>query len=336
MTLRLLEVAFSKTVYLERRVRRPIAIGAMLVTAWLSMATALANGPASPAAKSTAPESQSLRLRFNDGLLTLHANQRPFAEVLGAIQKATSIRLHYPLPLPGSITESFTALPVKRALERLFGPETSLMSRYAVADEAPGPLAVPKEVWVIGTIRARGTEDLAAAAEQSETRPRAPIAAPEAPLDPAATPADTTEDPGMLPGLGNEEAIDGLLGMARDQDPEMRLQALATLSQGAEGSEADKTTVQSAIETALTDEDGRVRGQALQALASREGAEAMPQLWQALRDPDPGVRILAIENAGSGEQGKALLEAALSDEDESVRAVARARLEPDSLEGGPF
>lgn len=98
----------------------------------------------------------------------------------------------------------------------------------------------------------------------------------------------------------------------------------------------DKTTVQSAIEAALTDKDARVRGQALQALTSRDGAEAMPQLWQALRDPDPGVRILAIENAGSGEQGKALLEAALSDEDESVRAVARARIEPDSLEGGPL
>jgi HEAT repeat protein len=134
----------------------------------------------------------------------------------------------------------------------------------------------------------------------------------------------------MLPGLGDEETIDGLIGMTRDEDPEIRLQALATLSQGAEGSAVDKTTVQSALEAALSDRDAQVRGQALHALVNLVGADALPQLRQALRDPDPGVRILAIESAGSGEQGKALLEEALADKDESVRAVARSRLEPDT------
>ena len=317
----------------------------MLVSAWLSMATAASldadrqaptKHPGSHGLASQAPESQTLRLRFDDGLLSLHANQRPFAEVLGAIQKETGIRLHYPLPLPGSITESFTAVPIKRALERLLGPEASLMFRYAVADEAPGPLAVPEEVWVIGTIRARDTGGFAAAAEESETRPGAPVAVPEAAPSPSPTPGETTEDQALLPGLGDEEAIDGLIGMARDEDPEMRLQALAALSQGTQGSEAGKAIVQSAIDAALTDKDARVRGQALQALASRGESEAMPHLRQTLRDPDPGVRILAIENAGEGEEGKALLEEALSDEDEAVRAVARARLEPDGIEGEPL
>ena len=332
----LAEAAFSESLCLESLGRRPIAIGAMLVTAWLSTATALADGPGSRAVKSGSPESQSLQLRFDDGLLSLHANQRPFTEVLGAIQKETGIRLHYPLPLPGSITESFTALTVKRALERLFGPEAGLMFRYEAGDEAPGPLAVPKEAWVIGTIRAGSSEDVAVGASETRTRPEAPVAAPEAPPSPAAAPAETAEDQCMLPGLDDEEAIDGLLGMARDEDPEMRLRALATLSQGAEGSEADKAIVQSAIEAALTDQDARVRGQALQALASRGGAEAMPHLRQALRDPDPGVRMLAIENAASGEEGKALFEEALSDQDESVRAVAKARLDPDGIEGDPL
>ncbi|MGH8607851.1 MAG: hypothetical protein ACREX9_10670 [Gammaproteobacteria bacterium] len=168
------ESELSKTLRIESQGRRPIAIGAMLVTAWLSTATALANGLESQAAKSMTPESQTLRLRFNDGLLSLHANQHSYAQVLGAIQKETGILLHYPLPLPSSITESFTALPVKLALERLFGPEASFIFRYAVADEAPGPLAVPKEVWVIGTIRARGAGGLAAAAQENETHAPAP------------------------------------------------------------------------------------------------------------------------------------------------------------------
>ncbi len=297
----------------------------MLVTAWLCTASALANGPAPQAIESPTPDPQSLQLRFDDGLLSLHAKQRSLAEVLGAIRKATGIRLHHPLPLPESITESFTALPVKSALERLFGPEASLVFRFEVADEAPGPLAVPKEVWVVGTIRARGT---AATAEGGESR--SPVAAPDAAPRPATTPTLTGEDQSLLPGLGHEEAIDSLLGMTRDEDPEMRLQALAALSQGAQGGESDKATVRSAIDAALTDKDARVRGQALQALANLGEAEAMPKLWQALRDPDPDVRILAIESAGPGEQGRALLDAALADEDESVRAVARARLQPDA------
>ena len=210
------ESGLAKTLRIESQGRRPIAIGAMLAMAWLSTATALANGPESQTAKSMTPDSQTLRLRFNDGLLSLHANQHSYAEVIGAIQKETGILLHYPLPLPRSITESFTALPVKLALERLFGPQASFIFRYAIADEAPEPLAVPKEVWLIGTIRARGAGGLAAAAEENETHVPAPVVAPEAPPDPAAAPAMTAEDQALLPGLGDEEAIDGLIGMARD------------------------------------------------------------------------------------------------------------------------
>ncbi|MGH8488602.1 MAG: hypothetical protein ACREXS_07010 [Gammaproteobacteria bacterium] len=39
----------------------------------------------------------------------------------------------------------------------------------------------------------------------------------------------------------------------------------------------------------------------------------MGQLRQALQDPDPGVRILAVHNVVPGKEGKALLEEALSD-----------------------
>jgi hypothetical protein len=51
---------------------------------------------------------------------------------------------------------SFTALPVKQALERLFGPEASFMFRYS--EGRPGPLAVPQEVWVLGKVQGGGPE----------------------------------------------------------------------------------------------------------------------------------------------------------------------------------
>jgi hypothetical protein len=76
----LAEAAFSKTLCLERQGRRPIAIGAMLVTAWLSTATAAPLGadrraptrqPGSHGLESQAPESQSLRLHANLEYLTV-------------------------------------------------------------------------------------------------------------------------------------------------------------------------------------------------------------------------------------------------------------------------
>lgn len=133
----LTEAAFSKSLCIESQGRRPIAIGAMLVTAWLSTAPVLANGPESQAFKSQTPESLSLRLRFDDGLLSLHANQRPFAEVLGAIQKETGIRFHYTIPMAEVVTLSFKDVPVQEALKRLLGREAQLMFRF------PGDRASP-------------------------------------------------------------------------------------------------------------------------------------------------------------------------------------------------
>lgn len=76
-------------------------------------------------------------------------------------------------------------------------------------------------------------------------------------------------------------------GNPRDEDPATRVQALVILS----GSGiTDEGTVELALAAALTDEDASVRGYAVQALASQRGLEAMEPLWQALQDPDPGVR----------------------------------------------
>jgi hypothetical protein len=78
------EAVLSKGLCIESRGWRSIAIGAMLVTAWVSTATAAALGadpqaphPGSHALESQAPASPTLRLHFADGLLSLDAKQRP-------------------------------------------------------------------------------------------------------------------------------------------------------------------------------------------------------------------------------------------------------------------
>lgn len=116
-----------------------------------------------------------------------------------------------------------------------------------------------------------------------------------------------------------EEEIDTLIGMTKDDDPAERLQALLSLSGH---DKVDAVTVQSTLEAALTDRDANVRAYAVQTLASHGGPEAMGYLWQALRDPDPAVRVVAVQTAVPTDQGHAFLQAALSDKDEHVRSIA--------------
>ena len=75
-----------------------------------------------------------------------------------------------------------------------------------------------------------------------------------------------------------------------------------------------------------------IKGYAIQALAERGDPEAMRSLRQALRDPDPSVRMMVVENVILKEEGLPLPQEALSDEDEAVRSAAAFWLEQASSE----
>ena len=51
------------------------------------------------------------RVSLRDGLLSIHARQAAWAQVLHEITKQSGIRFHYAIPLEGSVTASFTDLP---------------------------------------------------------------------------------------------------------------------------------------------------------------------------------------------------------------------------------
>jgi len=129
---------------------------------------------------------------------------------------------------------------------------------------------------------------------------------------------------------GEREEIDKLLEMAQDDDPTIRAQALSDLSQSGKDSGG---TIRSALAAALTDEDARVRGHAVQILAGRGASEEMEDLWQALSDPDPYVRAMVVRTAVLNDQGIALLLEAGSDEDATVRSDAAFRLKQELQPG---
>jgi HEAT repeat protein len=71
-----------------------------------------------------------------------------------------------------------------------------------------------------------------------------------------------------------------------------------------------------------------VKGYAIHALTVRGGAEAFASLRQALRDPDPSIRRLVLESVIQLDDGLPLVQEALADSEEVIRALARSRLEP--------
>jgi HEAT repeats len=279
------EVAFLKTLCLERQGRRPIAIGTMLVTAWLSTATAAplgadpqASNPGSHGLKSQAPESQTLRLRFDDGLLSLQASQRPYTEVLGAIQKETRIRFHYTIPMAGAVTLSFKDVPVQEALKRLLGREAQLMFRFPEGPSATSRAGVPEDVWILGKVAGPITETGGPSDKSAAPVGEGAVARTQLPEPPA--PADEPQ-PDADPATSEQPDIESLIESTRSEDPMRRMAALSTL---AGSGQADPGAVDAALSAALTDEDRVVRAQAVQDLVRRGGPEATGYLEQALRD----------------------------------------------------
>jgi hypothetical protein len=319
------EAVLSKILCIESQRRRPIAIGAMLVMAWLSTATALANGPESQTVESKTPESQSLHLRFNDGLLSLHASQQPYAEVLGAIQKESGIRFHYTIPIAAVVTVSFKDVPVQEALKRLLGREAQLMFRFPEGPSAASRAAVPEEVWILGKVSDLVSEAAGPADKSAASVGEGAVARAQSPEPPA--PADEPQ-PDADPATSEQPDIESLIETSKSEDPMRRLQALLTLVASAPVDQG--TVVDAALDAALADKDAMVRAQAVQALVRRGGPEATGYLEQALRDQDPGVRIMALESVVPAQHGVDLVKQALSDSDPAVRAMAEAMLHPEA------
>lgn len=259
--------------------------------------------------------SQPLSARYHNGLLSVHSLKSPWEQVLKAIREKTGTRFHHTLPLRESVSVSIAGLPVKQAFIRLFGPEASFIFQYPGG--ISGAPAAPRDVWILGPV-IKSCRD----ASKQPAGPRGRASRASANQESAAKRVEADGSP-IDSTLQNDEIIDYLTTMSQDHDPATRAQAISALAQLGKGKE---TEMQIALNAALYDEDAMVRGAALQALAGQSASEAVGTLRQALQDPDPDVRILAVESVPPGITGRALLEEALSNAEETVRVIAWERL----------
>jgi len=287
---------------------------AWLVNACLLMDLALAAVPAGKDTPfgGTEADFPIRQVSFQNGLLSVDVRQGLWVATLASIEDKTGILFHCVTPLEGTVTVSFKDLPVKTALEQLFGPGANFIFRYENAADGNVHSDRPAEVWVLGRVGRASTDTVAAG--DSARQPQEAAYTKQAVGHNTSTPDNAPIQPAD---------VHHLMEMANSSDPAIRLEALSSL---AENDQIDQGVSRSVFDAALTDEDPNVRGLAVQTLASRGGAEALNYLRQGLRDPDPGVRIMAVQTAEPSGEGLALLQEALSDTDESVRAIAEFRL----------
>src|SRR5262245_50253164 len=96
------------------------------------------------------PTSPTLRVDFQNGLLSVEAKEGPWPRSLSEMREKPRIALNVSMPLTGTATVSFTDLPLDQALTRLFGPDTNFAIFYPSRAPASTSPAVPYEVWVLG------------------------------------------------------------------------------------------------------------------------------------------------------------------------------------------
>jgi HEAT repeats len=283
----------------------------VLLVSWLA-AEASTESPRDNLSNTFRSDLTSVSVNFKDGLLSVKSKDGKKMQILRKISEQTGIQLHYPSPIEGFATFSFLKLPVLQVLERLLGPEADFVVRYQ--DVTDSSLPIPKEIWVIGNkqegsarkphnLKTTNVDDVNSRECHGKNETVKSAACAEPPID--------------------KELVDHYITMTTDKDPQIRSQAISALM---DTDISDNDAIISAIDTALTDEDAGVRASAVQAVGLRKGTDVMEDLWRALQDPSPEVRVVAVESAESQDQGVALLQEALSDVDKTVRSVAEYRL----------
>lgn len=253
------------------------------------------------------PGEQNIRLvmtKDTGAELQLEARQAPLAKVLDNIADKTGVRINYSVLPEGLVTATCAGSTIKQVMECLLVSKADLVFRYSGQSSRAGSQGQPVEAWVLGA-KFGGDQTnsviCSSAGIQHQTKLTATIAK-----------------------IGPEhDETDELVKMAASKVPAERAEAIGRLMAG--GREGD-ATVRETLEAALSDQDAKVRAQAISSLAHREGAEAVASaLQEALHDSDVSVRLTAVDNAGND---VALLKQALTDGDAMVRQLAGIRLEP--------
>jgi type II secretory pathway component GspD/PulD (secretin) len=267
--------------------------------------------------------------------LSVTADKAPLAQVLQEVADHTGIEVQGLEGLQDKVSVHFAGLPLRQGLQELLAtvnylyldgtaPQGEKRSTLVVVfgkREFFSPSALMSEAGASpngGSVEERLNALQAAALEGNAEALRQALA------DPNPTVQTTALD--LLAEHDRQGTVPLLVAATKSKQAEVRLRALDLLN----NSPADERTVTAALGEAISGEDTTLKSYAIRALAERGGAEATGYLRQALQDPDPSIRLGAIDNIVRSvppDQRLPLLQEAAQDQDISVRSAASTWLE---------
>jgi HEAT repeat protein len=119
-----------------------------------------------------------------------------------------------------------------------------------------------------------------------------------------------------------------MMQIKEEQFAELRKQAISQIAaQGKTGDPAKDDAIVQALENAFQDKDPEVKAQAVFGMANQDVPESTQILAEAIHDQNADVRLMAVDSANANNaEGQAILQQALQDSDENVKAAAGYKL----------
>ena len=253
-----------------------------------------------------AESTDAMSVQFDDGRVSVTANDVPVRYVIEAIADQAGLRLVEHVELDRQVTLDIDRQPLPDALALLLDNDSYTLYQ-AMPDNDDDADVIPGTLWVFS--------------EGTSLAPAATVFY-EAVLY-QGTFREKKEAIRELRRLGTPAAVQALSLALGDEDARIRDTALSALSR------IGSDEALAAIASAAQDSDPRVRGNAAAALASGDSETSAQYLAMALDDPDPRVRMAVIESLADVPFGTvpnqltvSTLTRALQDEDPEVRMSA--------------
>jgi HEAT repeat protein len=253
-----------------------------------------------------------IEVEWREGLLSVNAEKAPLAHILREITRQTGLQVETTEKLEKLVSVHSSRVSLIKGLQDLLAGMD-----YVIIGDASRQVQPIRLMIFEGSPIVMDTNGGTPASEDGQATKLLQISASSSHQDTQEL-QKAVQDPNplirskafeALASLDSAEAVDALLNVAKSDQPNLRLHALQLLAQN---NDANEGTVLSLLQEALKDTDRMIQGYAIHALAKRGGSVASTFLREALRNPDPSVRAIVIENLSQRQEGRLLLQEAPS------------------------
>jgi len=287
---------------------------------------ASASSQPGPAVDQGRVRQRAATVEWRQGQLSVTAETVPLSAVIQAVASKAGIEVVELEQYRGEISVQFSGLSLHDGLQRLLSDVNYvLIERTSDQEQRPPALTVivggrvrSSSQAIIDCVLAGAIDTSKDGTEDNETALRRALEDPD--------PNSQALALELIAERDHDNAVPVLVEATQSSIPEVRFRAIDLLV----NSQADGQTILSALGSAVNDQDRDVRLYAIRALAQRGGPDGLAYLQAVLVDPDPGIRMLTLDNIFRfvpPAQGIPLLqESATLDADATVRSTASALL----------